>query len=85
MASSVRKRKKVGGQQAASEAADSKKDEDQIPDLEPNLYVAISIMLVFALFVGLLLYYKVDRRNNGPFAAVINNNLLPKNRYQKGL
>jgi hypothetical protein len=85
MASSVRKRKKAGGRQAAPEAEDTKKDEDQTPDLEPNLNVAISIILVFTFFVGLLLFYKVDQRNNGPFAAFINNNLLPKNRYQKGL
>lgn len=85
MAGSLRERKKAAGQQPAREAEDTKKDEDQTPDLEPNLYVAISIMLVFALFVGLLLYYKVDQRNNGPFAAFFNTNLLPKNRYQKGL
>jgi hypothetical protein len=85
MAGSLRDRKKARRQQAAPEAEDTKKDEDQTPDLEPNLFVAISIMLVFAFFVGLLLYYKLDRRNNGPFAAFINSNLLPKNRYQKGL
>lgn len=85
MASSLRERKKAGGQKAAPETEDTKKDEDQTPDLEPNLYVAATIMLVFAFFVGLILYYKVDQRNNGPFAAFINNNLVPKNRYQKGL
>ena len=68
MANSLRERKKAGGKRAAPVAEDTKKDEDQSPDLEPNLYIAISIMLIFAFFVGLLLYCKVDRRNIGPLA-----------------
>ena len=85
MASQLRERKKGGNKQAPLVEEDKKKDEYQPPDLEPNLYVAISIMLVFALIVGAILYYKVDQSNNGPFAAFINNSLMPKNRYQKGL
>ena len=85
MASQLRERKKGASKQAPLKEEDTKKDDYQPPDLEPNLYVAISIMLIFGLIVGAMLYYKVDQSNNGPFAAFVNNNFMPKNRYQKGL
>ena len=84
MSSQVRQRKKpADGKQQRAEEEDVKKQQAEPVDLQPNIYVAISIVLVFAAVVGTYIYYLVDRRTNGPFATFVDNNLLPKNRYQK--
>lgn len=94
MASSagLRERKKVADatkEQDAVDEVDSKKEEQQPVDLEPDFKVVATIMVTFFTLLLLFVYYKVDNRpeNNGPFATFINNNILPiimpKNRYQK--
>ena len=86
MSSQLRERKKgkTGrAQPSPQEEEDTKKPQEEPVDLEPNIYVAIGIMLLFAMVLGIFIYYKVDQRNNGPFASFVNDNILPKNRYQK--
>ena len=46
------------------------------------LLVFVAIVLL-ALSMATYFYYKHDQENNGPFAAWVQNNLLPKNRYQR--
>lgn len=83
--SSVRERKKAAGKKA-TRASDDIKDEDLGgTESELNPYTAVWLVLVFVMFVGSILYYQMDQKKNGPFAAFINKNVLPKNRYQNGI
>ena len=86
MSSQVRERERGAArkqkQPEKEEEEDTKKEQGPV-DLEPNIFVAISIVLVFAAIVGTFIYYKFDGRNDGPFYTFINDNILPKNRYQK--
>ena len=89
MSEQVRQRKKGGtGKQrpVRTEEEDTKKQQqpgEGPVDLEPNIYVAIGLVLAFFAVLGVLAYYKIDQRNNGPFYSFINDKILPKNRYQK--
>ena len=82
--SSVRQRKGQKEKEQPRNEPDTKKDqkEEGQVDLEPNFWVAATIMLCVGAALGLFFYYRVDGANGGPFAAFIDANLLPKNRYQ---
>lgn len=88
MSDQLRKRKKGAGvkeEPVRKEEEDTKKQQEGPVDLEPNFYVAIGLVLAFFSVLGVLVYYKVDQRTNGPFYTFVNNNILPKNRYQKSI
>lgn len=53
----------------------SKVRPDAGPDLQPNVFVMIGMIAAFFAAVGGLVYYKVDNREHGPFAAWVNTNL----------
>jgi hypothetical protein len=83
MANSTRERKKAASKKAISQEHTSRDEsENQVSDI--NFDVILWILLALAVLGGVILYYNIDKKDNGPFAAFVNNNLLPKNRYQKG-
>ena len=83
MANSARERKNAAGKKTITQENIQKDEaENQVSDI--NFDVILWILLVLAVLGGVILYYNIDKKDNGPFAAFINNNLLPKNRYQKG-
>ena len=97
MSSELRERKKGASgrseQPQTREEEDTKKSlADQGPvDLEPDIRVAGGIMVMFFVVLGIFVYYKIDNRDDGPFAVFVNKNILeplepwvvPKNRYQQ--
>ena len=83
MANEVRERKKASNEKSVPAQQEEKRKEDEPVDLEPNFWVLLAIVLVFAALFGIFVYYKVDGRDNGPFYTFVNNNFLPTNRYQK--
>ena len=78
MANELRERKKG----TTEKSSPAEKAEEPV-DLEPNMWVVLGIILVFAALLSVFFYYKVDGRDNGPFYRFVNENFLPKNRYQK--
>lgn len=42
------------------------------PDLEPNIWVVASLFIAFSVVVGTFIFYKVDNRDDGPFATWVN-------------
>lgn len=87
MASGARERKKANNKKSTPAQDTKTTTAEAEASEEPTLYVAVFIMLAFSLTFGLFVYYKMDERSNGSFAAFINQqiaNLKPKNRYQKG-
>lgn len=84
MASSLKERKKTASKKAASQQGNRNKEETE--DREPEVITfetILWILLVLVLIAGSIMIYKADLKRNGPFAAWVNKNLLPKNRYQK--
>lgn len=73
--------KPVEARMAEKEEADksknkprSKLSEGPGPDLEPNIRVVGSMAFVFIALIVAVFYYKVDNRENGPFAGWVNTN-----------
>lgn len=101
MSSGLRERKK--GTDAKNEKTqtpeeeDTKKQQEELGpvDLEPDFKVVLALVLAFASLIGIFVYYKIDGRDNGPFATWVNTNIIdpivpplkrwfvPQNRYQK--
>lgn len=52
----------------------SKEKPHQEIDLQPNVFVMIGMIAAFFAALGGLVYYKVDNREHGPFAAWVNSN-----------
>lgn len=74
MADNLRSRKKPQQQpqEKRQEEDRSKSKRDEGPDLEPNLYVILTLIAAIALLSGSFLYYKIDNRDHGPFASWVN-------------
>ena len=83
MASSTRERKKAPNKKPVLEKP-AQKDGLEGQESGINFEVILWILLALAVLGGLMLYYNIDKKDNGPFAAFVSKNLLPKNRYQKG-
>ena len=83
MADGMKQRKRAADTPIEQRQIEVDKKKEQPLNLEPDMGVAIIIVMIFAAFIGLIIYYKVDQSNNGAFAAFVNSWLLPKNRYQK--
>ena len=81
MAGSTRERKKTTNKKATSRET-SQKDDLKNQESGINFNVILWNLLLLAVLGGLILYYNIDKKDNGPFAAFISKNLLPKNRYQ---
>ena len=94
MSSGLRERKKGADSKTEPQVGheeDKKKEEGPV-DLEPDFKVALAIVLSLFALLGIFVYYKIDNRDDGPFATIINANIvdpimrrLPDldNRYQK--
>lgn len=80
-ADSLRQRKPVEGVTSNGKPTNTPREEEDDskrkraesdPDLEPNIWVLIWMIVVFMTGISLTFYYKFDNRNQGPFAAYIN-------------
>lgn len=76
--SELRERRPAPKKAEASPEAEYEKSKikrDEGPDLQPNVFVMIGMITTFFAALGVLVYYKVDNREHGPFAAWVNTNL----------
>lgn len=74
----LRERKPAPKQAVSSPKDGYEKSKDKPydgPDLQPNIFVMIAMIAAFFAALGGLVYYKVDNRDHGPFAAWVNTNV----------
>ncbi|CAK4034522.1 Membrane steroid-binding 2 [Lecanosticta acicola] len=52
-----------------SASSSGRRKDEGPPDLEPNIWVVACLFLLFSLVVGTFVFYKIDNRDDGPFAT----------------
>ena len=70
-------RKDTGHASPVEEESKKQRNNEAFPNLEPNPFVALSIVCFFAAILGTYVYYKIDHANHGPFADWMNANIFP--------
>jgi hypothetical protein len=53
------------------------------PDLRPDLYVVITLLLCLITIIITYYYYRVDLNSKGPFSTFVNDKILGRNPYQR--